>query len=208
MKKLTFIFLLFPFITIAQTVVTLNVNQPPEFGFEVSNQDTTIVRGDSIMLGTDLTVFGGSGDYSFFWSPGVYLNDSTMMNPIANPEDTTTYELTVIDNYGCSFSVNYRVSVRAFHVSADYGITENINLMAKLFPNPNGGRFKVQLTGEPQEKIDLTIIDNLGRIILQQAIMNFNGECTEVLELSLSKGIYTLLIRGGDQRIQRQFIIN
>ena len=66
MKKLIFLFLLFPFITTAQTVVTLNVNQPPEFGFEITSTDTTIVRGDSITLGKDLTVFGGSGESTYY----------------------------------------------------------------------------------------------------------------------------------------------
>ncbi len=209
MKKLTFLLLIaFPIFLKAQTIVTLSVIQPPEFGFEVGNQDTTIVRGESITLGQDLTVYGGSGEYSFFWSPGSSLNDSTIMNPLASPEDTTTYDLTVVDNYGCSFSVNYKVSVRAFPVSADYGLEKNNTLLAKLYPNPNDGRFKVHLTGEPKEKIELTVIDNSGRIIQRQSIRNFIGEHTEVLELSLPNGIYTLLIRGGEDRIQRQFIIN
>ena len=63
MKKLILILLIvFPQILYAQQVVILNVTQPPELGFSVSKQDTTIVRGSSITLGTDLVVFGGSGE--------------------------------------------------------------------------------------------------------------------------------------------------
>ena len=60
--KSSFCFLLFliPQIVFAQKVITLSINQPPEFGFSVSKPDTTIVKGRSVVLGTDLIVFGGS----------------------------------------------------------------------------------------------------------------------------------------------------
>ena len=159
------------------------------------------------MLGKDLTVFGGSGEYTFIWTPGSTLNDSTIMNPIATPEDTTTYNLTVLDNYGCSFSVDYKVSVRAFPVSVNNRIEKANSLSAKLFPNPNGGKFKVELTGEPEEEINLVVIDNLGRIIHQKQLKNFTGSYTETLELKLPNGVYTLLIKTDSEKLQRQFII-
>jgi len=191
----------------SQVNVVLAVHQPPEFGFEVISTDTTIVRGDSLTLGKDLTVFGGSGDYTFIWTPGSTLNDSTVMNPIATPEDTTTYNLTVLDNYGCSFSVDYKVSVRAFPVSVNDRLEKTNSLFAKLFPNPNDGKFRVELTGKPQEKIKLLILDQMGRIIQQQELNNFLGNQTETFELKLPDGVYTLLIITDSERLQRQFII-
>lgn len=193
--------------SLAQTKVVLSVNQAPELGFDVISTDTTIVRGDSLTLGKDLTVFGGSGDYTFIWTPGSTLNDSTIMNPVATPEDTTTYNLTVLDNYGCSFSVDYKVSVRAFPVSVNERLEKTNSLFAKLFPNPNDGKFRVELTGKPQEKIKLLIIDQMGRIIQQQELKNFLGNQTEIFELKLPDGVYTLLIITDSDRLQRQFII-
>ncbi|MCE4566034.1 T9SS type A sorting domain-containing protein [Maribellus sp. CM-23] len=192
----------------AQTVITLNFNQPPEFGFMIGLTDTTIVHGDSIMLGQDLTIYGGSGEYSFFWTPGSSLSDSTIMNPHANPEDTTTYELTVVDNYGCSFSVNYTVNVRAFPVSVDFGIKESNSIFVKLFPNPNDGKFKVELSGNPQDEINLIIIDNMGRIIHKKVLKNFTGNQIETMEMTLPSGMYMLLIKTDSDKLQRQFIIN
>jgi hypothetical protein len=34
---------------------------------------------------------GGSGNYAYSWSPSTGLSDTTIFNPIANPETTTTY---------------------------------------------------------------------------------------------------------------------
>jgi hypothetical protein len=47
-------------------------------------------------------VLGGSpGPYTFLWSPGTSLNDSTIMNPCARPDTTTIYTLQVTDGHGC-----------------------------------------------------------------------------------------------------------
>jgi len=208
MKSLFFtLFLVFSFFTNAQKVITLSVTQPPEFGFSVSKQDTTIVKGRSVILGTDLIVFGGSGEYQYSWSPTATISDSTIVNPVATPLDTTTYLLTVTDKFGCSFSVNYTVNARNPLVNSNL-ISSQQNLQATLFPNPNNGKFKVKLTGVPAEKVEFTIFDNTGKIIKMQTIHNFTGVHTESLQFELVSGIYTLNIDSGIETLSRQFIIN
>ncbi len=191
----------------AQKVIILEVNQPPEFGFSVSNQDTTILKGNSVVLGTDLSVFGGSGNFYYRWSPVSTLNDSTAINPVATPIDTTVYLLTVTDSLGCSFSLNYKVNTRDpgvySEISSDQG-----KLQAILFPNPNDGKFKVKITGIPAERIELTICNILGEIIKKQTIHNFSGDCTETIHVQLASGVYTLMVDSGKETLNRQFIIN
>jgi len=48
---------------------------------------------------------------TFSWSPGATLNDSTLLNPIANPSATTTYTLTVTDSLGCTGSASTTVEI-------------------------------------------------------------------------------------------------
>lgn len=207
MKKVFLLLVLLPQLLFAQQVVKLSVIQPPEFGFSVSKTDTTIVKGRTVVLGTDLIVFGGSGDYLYSWSPQTTLNYATVLNPIATPTDTTTYILTVVDDNGCSFSIGYKVNVRNPMV----GIKDTdlpVGLEAVLFPNPNSGKFKVKLTGNPSEEIVLTIVDAGGRIVKNQTILNFTGEHTETVQVSLVRGIYTLHIDSGTEVLSRQFIIN
>jgi hypothetical protein len=208
MKSLILLFFItIPLIPFAQKVVILSVNQPPEFGFSVSKPDTTIVKGRSVVLGTDLIVFGGSGDYSYSWSPGATLNDSTIVKPLAIPLDTTIYLLTVTDKFGCSFSVNYKVNARNPLVNSEL-ISSQQTLQAVLFPNPNDGKFKVKLTGVPAEKIELAVFDNTGKVVKKQTILNFTGDHTEMLQLKLVSGVYTLHIDSGTETLSRQFIIN
>jgi hypothetical protein len=204
---LCFLLFFIPQIVFAQKVITLSINQPPEFGFSVSKQDTTIVKGRSVVLGTDLIVFGGSGEYEYNWSPAATLDNSTTINPLATPLDTTTYLLTVTDKFGCSFSVNYTVNARIPLVGNEL-LPSLPSLQAVLFPNPNDGKFKVKLTGLPVEKINLTIFDNTGKLVKRQTIRNFAGDHTETLQLKLVSGAYTLHIDSGTETLSRQFIIH
>ncbi len=46
---------------------------------------------------------GGAGSYSFIWTPGTGLSDSTVANPYATPVTTTIYTLVAISNLsGCT----------------------------------------------------------------------------------------------------------
>ena len=209
MKKLTIVFLLlFPIITFSQVEIILQVNQPPEFGFEVSRQDTTIIIGASIELGSDIIVVGGSGEYQYHWSPAESLNDSTIINPVATPTDTTIYVLTVFDKNGCSFSVDYTVNVRAVGVGVKDIIGDESSLKVILYPNPNSGLFKVKLEGFTEEVIKFIVVDNTGRQIQNKTIPDFTGEHTETLQLSLTPGTYFLKVVSKNARLQRQFIIH
>jgi len=188
-------------------VITLSVTQPPELGFSVSNNETTITKGEWLLLGKNLVVYGGSGNYSYKWSPGKSLNDSTLLNPVAFPVDTTNYLLTVTDKNGCSFSVGYKVNVR--NISVDAVIIPALKkLEVILFPNPNEGKFKIRLSGEPTEKIELSMFNSSGGWIKKEVIRNFSGEQTETFNLNLSAGVYTLKIETEKEVIVRQFIIN
>jgi hypothetical protein len=208
MKLLNF-FLIFiiPQITFAQKVIVLSVNQPPEFGFSVNKTDTTIVKGATIELGNGLEVFGGIGEYIYHWESNSNLSDSTILNPLASPLDTTAYILTVTDENGCSFSVGYTVNVREPAVNAELKAKKD-NLQAIIFPNPSDGTFKVKITGKAVPKIELLLYTETGELLRQQAVIHFTGEHTETFRLNRVSGVYTLQIVAGEERISRQFIIH
>lgn len=55
--------------------------------------DQTIEAGEAVVL--QATVSGGLGNYTHQWSPVAGLNDPTLLNPSASPDETTVYTLTV-----------------------------------------------------------------------------------------------------------------
>lgn len=208
MKTLILIvFLSTSIISFAQKVIKLEVDQAPEFGFSVSKQDTSIVRGGSVVLGTDFVVFGGSGEYHYSWSPAATLSDSCIINPLATPNDTTLYFLTVTDNFGCSFTLNYKVNVREKLVDAALN-SNSKKLKAVLYPNPSNGTFKIKLSGAAAKQIEIALYDISGKIIKQQMIFDFTGEYIYSANLQLDSGVYSLFVESNTEKLTRQFIIN
>jgi len=65
--------------------------------------DRVISDGATTLLGGPLTSTAGS--YVYTWSPGIFLNNTTLMNPTATPAYDITYYLQVLelnDNLGCT----------------------------------------------------------------------------------------------------------
>ncbi len=61
----------------------------------MSAQPAQICSGESSQL--NVQVFGGSGNYEYLWSPAENLNDPTLANPMANPETSLMFTLTLTD---------------------------------------------------------------------------------------------------------------
>ncbi len=76
--------------------------------------DLTICETESIQIGGSPSATGGSGVYTYSWTPTTGLDDATLANPLATPAATTVYTLTVTDNNGCvSVADNMTVTVNA-----------------------------------------------------------------------------------------------
>jgi hypothetical protein len=81
-------------------IVTVPVHPKPTVN---SGSSLTVCNGSGTTLNP--AVNGGSGSYTFSWSPIDGLSDPTIANPIANPSVASrTYTLTVTDANGCSES--------------------------------------------------------------------------------------------------------
>ena len=82
------------------TVTIQNISAPNAN----AGSDQSIVPPGSAQL-------SGSGGLSFSWSPSTGLDDPSSPNPIASPQETTTYTLVVTDEYGCTDSDDVVVTV-------------------------------------------------------------------------------------------------
>lgn len=69
------------------------------------SNDTTICYNSPAQL----LVKGGS---YFSWTPAATLNDANIANPIASPASTTTYQVKVPNNEGCSDIASIKVNVK------------------------------------------------------------------------------------------------
>ncbi len=108
-------------------IVKVNPAPVPDAG-----PDGDICYGQSYML-------KGSGGQQFFWSPPIYLNTSIGANPVATPDVTTIYRLSVIDSIGCHSLVTDAVKVKV-----------SIPMYVKTYP--------VDTIGYPGQQIQLNAV--------------------------------------------------
>lgn len=75
----------------------------------VMSPNSVICYGDTVQIFGEVN--GGSGNYNFLWTPTAGLSDPTISNPMAFPEITTTYTLTVVDGIN---TISDSVSITVF----------------------------------------------------------------------------------------------
>ncbi|MBL4658036.1 MAG: DUF2341 domain-containing protein, partial [Flavobacteriales bacterium] len=81
-------------------VVVVTINPIPK----LTNTDTSICPADTVLL-------LATGGTSYTWTPGTYLSDSTIANPVAVPLNSITYYMSSTSGAGCFNSDSVVVSV-------------------------------------------------------------------------------------------------
>jgi hypothetical protein len=78
-----------------------------------AGKNITTCPGGSVTIGGAPTASGGTGTYTYLWSPAAGLSNPTIANPTATPSQTTTYTLTVTDaTTGCIATSTVIVTVK------------------------------------------------------------------------------------------------
>lgn len=87
-----------------------------------AGQNVTITAGQSVQL----QATGTQGTY--LWTPATGLSATNILNPVASPNETTTYTLTITTQLGCTGSDDVKVEV----------VPECANPMNAITPNGDG----------------------------------------------------------------------
>jgi gliding motility-associated-like protein len=133
--------------------IPLTIEPLPQLG---AGQTFYLAEGQSITLDPGLT--GNSSGYSFSWSPGTSLSDSTTADPVASPTKTTVYTMTATSAEGCEAST--KVSIAIF---------TKLHVPNAFTPNGDGHNdvFYI-LNGPPDSQIkDLSVYDRWGEKVFQ-----------------------------------------
>lgn len=84
------------------TTVAINVRPKAV----INTEGRTICSGDTVPLSS-------TGGTSYVWSPTANLSDPNISNPVASPEDTTVYKVTVTNNLFCTDTALVTINVIA-----------------------------------------------------------------------------------------------
>ena len=158
--------------------------QPTEITLNAIATDE--IQGNDGMI--ELTVNGGVPSYTILWSNGVNTEDQTNLT-------AGTYEVTVVDGNGCMNSLEVIVLNNQTN-----SITEEHALNMTVFPNPSMGNTTVRWE---EVMVELTVIDNHGRIVYQKDIHGLNS-----VELnSLNSGTYLVNLYSNEGIADTQRIV-
>jgi gliding motility-associated-like protein len=91
------------------TTDTIRIRELPQITATPS-PDVTICAGNPTNLSVT-SVTGGTGNYTYSWSPATALTATNIANPVANPTVTTTYTVTISDECGTCHQKTYSIVV-------------------------------------------------------------------------------------------------
>lgn len=171
---------------------TFTVSEPQDISTSYSFSDTII--NDEKRIKIDLLVTGGTASYSFEWS-----NNETSEDIII-PDSTFNYEVIITDSNGCLDSLNILVtSIDKINSANSYHFV--------VYPNPNEGRFTIDISGKPNEKLVMMLSDVNGKVISKEMIQNFNGKYAYEQSVGLSPGMYYISLISEATTLTKSIIV-
>lgn len=172
---------------------------------DAGNNDSICTTGGSVQLNANCT--GCWPGLQYRWWPATGLNDTTILNPIASPTQTTTYYVGLIDTSNtvpCIIDLTDSLTVYVCDSIAkppsDTVFTFN------LYPNPTFGELSLAFTGLSEDVI-LYIYDARGRMAARYAIPK--GTVQKKIDITpLSKAVYILKLQGNSIKEMRKLVKN
>ncbi|MDD3875652.1 MAG: T9SS type A sorting domain-containing protein [Bacteroidales bacterium] len=190
MKKIIFSILFLQIILVAnsQNFFTVTVVQDPLLIADAGQNITTCFY-DSVQIGGVNTISGGTPPYVISWFPTYGLSDPTIANPMALPDDTTTYTVSITDAHNCTTWSQMTINIDPCSGFNEFENDFSIN----IFPNPvTEGFLNISLHGyKNNEDFKLSLFSIYGQLILNQDIKILNGKWDGVIDVSsVAKGVY------------------
>jgi predicted outer membrane repeat protein len=181
---------------------TITINPLPNAN---AGRDTTIISGNSTILGSDQTGTGGTPPFTYQWynlTGGPH--PEAVANPVVSPPVTSEFVLFVIDSKGCAATDDAIVSVNATVVEDGGSKTEALNDLEKwilIYPNPSGGVVNIQHNLPDIGKLE--ILNVLGEVVFSE--INFSQNQLDLKELP--NGQYLVKVYSGKLMFTEQFIL-
>jgi gliding motility-associated-like protein len=124
--------------------------------------DRTIYDGAKTLLGGPLTTESpqlGDPSYSYTWLPAQFINNTTAVNPLANPPYDFTYYLEVRNSFGC-----YDIDTVVVHVACN-----NLNLPNAFAPeSPTAGVNHFGILNRQIVKLNyFRVFDRWGKLVFE-----------------------------------------
>lgn len=137
---------------------------------------------------------GGTPGYSYLWSNG-------QTTQTASGLAAGTYSVTITDGKGCTTTVTVNVSLLTGLPNLNTG-------SLSIYPNPNQGRFVVDIMLPQAEKLNIQVFSILGKEAAYQDLGSTAGGTYTVDLEGFPQGVYFVVIHGESFREVRKVTVN
>ena len=144
--------------------ITIHPNPVADAG---PDRTVTLCIGDSVLIGGSPAASGGTGSYTYAWSPVGGLSSTTVSNPFAKGgASSSLYALTVTDTYGCSAADAVVVSLAPSTLSAFAGNDASVcsgsfsSILLGGTPTATGGTTPYLYTWSPTQSLSANNVAN------------------------------------------------
>jgi PKD repeat protein len=191
--------------------VTLTVNRggqivtttKPAYISVGTNVVVSVTPNDTTCWYQPITLDATTPNGTYLWQPGGATTPTLVVSYPEYDYGAHFFSVTVSTPDGC---VTTKTLETYFDVCT--GIQEkSIGLSASVFPNPNNGKFVLELNSSTIITTDLKIVNTLGATVYEESGVTVNGKVVKPLNLDLNSGIYFLVLQNGDKKvIQKLFV--
>jgi len=166
--------------------------------------NTTVTPDDTTCWYQPITLDATTPNATYLWSPGGATTPTFVVTYPEYGYGANNFSVTVSTPDGC-------VTTKDFETYFDVctGIKEkSIELEASVYPNPNHGKFTLELNSSKVITADLKIMNTLGSTIYEEPAVTINGKVLKSFNLELKSGIYFLVLENGDKKVVQKLFVN
>ncbi len=190
----------------SQNYYSVTVVQPPTLVVNAGPNFSTCFY-DSVQIGSVTLATGGAPPYTISWFPTYGLSNPNIPNPMALPDDTTTYTVTVTDTNHCS-----SWSQMTVNIDPCAGISKLTSKFSfEVYPNPNNNSvFNVVINGKKlYSDYEIIVYSVYGQEIFEQKIISDDVNWNGLIDLgsNVSKGLYILEVRNSHIKNYQKIIL-
>jgi hypothetical protein len=164
------------------------------------NQDETYTITDAYASNYAAVAWSTSGDGTF--------DNATTVNPVYTPgvndiqAKQAILTLTASGNDPCGeMTDDMLLTINTL------GVTSINALNVAVFPNPNAGKFTLELSGKHESEVNISLYNVMGDEVYRKENVKVGGSYKDVLDLELNQGIYYLKVDGENLLINQKIII-
>jgi hypothetical protein len=181
-----------------ETIIKVPFSQPKKLVVD-AGENQVLTAGQTLTLGTDIKVSGGSPEYLYNWKDS---KDNEYSMPVITVSETGSYSLTVTDENHCTAIDSVYISLLT-SVSGD-----QTTVGYSLFPNPSTGLVYFSLKN-PGNEFEIEVVSRDGRILFRQIFEASGREVTGMLDLTgFDKGVYLVRLITVDGSSTKSIIIH